>query len=121
MGTAPSIEVLIPLERRAEYLRSHYDHFIDNPTLLREKLQKLNHLHGAKQLAEWDSQITAGDWMGFTESILEIHYDPAYTRSRKKLFRPQAASIESDDISDAGVETVARAVADAANSIESQE
>ena len=121
MGTAPSIEILIPRERRAEYLLSHYEHFVRDPDLLSNKLQKLNHLHGASQIAEWDQQIAEGDWRAFTESILEAHYDPAYTRSRKKLFRPQAASIESDDITEAGVEGTAQAVAVAAKSIQSWE
>jgi len=121
MGTTPSIEVLIPRELRAEYLQQHYDHFVRDPGLLREKLQKLRHLHGATQLQSWDDQISAGDWQGFTESILEVHYDPAYTRSREKLFRPQAATIESQDISDTGVESVACAVAEAADSIQNWE
>jgi tRNA 2-selenouridine synthase len=118
MGTAPSIEVLIPRELRARYLLSHYDHFVAGPDLLREKLLKLNHLHGATQLDAWEVLIAGGDWPGFTESILEVHYDPAYTRSRKKLFRPQVATVESHDISEAGVEAVAREVAVATDSIQ---
>lgn len=121
MGCAPSIEVLIPREIRARYLLSHYDHFVAEPDLLREKLRKLNHLHGAAQLEAWEQQIATGDWQGFTESILEVHYDPAYTRSRKKLFRPQVATIEGQDISEAGVEAVATRVAEAANSIQTWE
>ena len=121
MGTTPSIEVLIPRELRAEYLLEHYEHFVAAPDLLREKLKKLHHLHGTAQLDSWDDQIRSGDWHGFTNSILEIHYDPAYSRSRQKLFRPQVATIESRDISDAGVETVARAVAEAAESIQTWE
>ena len=107
-------------EERAQYF-SHYEHFVADPDLLREKLKKLNHLHGYGQLAIWDEQITAGDWKGFTESILEIHYDPAYERSRKKLFRPQVATIKSSIVSEAGVEAAAHAVAEAGNSIEDWE
>ena len=121
MGSAPTIEILIPRERRAEYLREHYEHFIGDPELLREKLKKLDHLHGKERLDSWDTQIGAGDWKGFTESILELHYDPAYTRSRNKLFRPQVSSVESDDISDRGIEAVAREVARIGDSIETEE
>jgi tRNA 2-selenouridine synthase len=121
MGTAPSIELQTPREQRAQFLLGDYEHFVSNPELLREKLQKLNHLHGHAQLEAWDAQISAGDWREFTESILEIHYDPAYTRSRQKLFRPQVATIKSSIISDAGVEAAAKAVAEAGNSIQSWE
>ncbi|MGI9240387.1 MAG: tRNA 2-selenouridine(34) synthase MnmH [Verrucomicrobiales bacterium] len=121
MGVAPSIEILIPLELRAAYLLDHYEHFVQDPDLLREKLLKLRHLHGSEQLDDWERQIQAAEWRGFTESILELHYDPAYTRSRKKLFRPQAATIESHDISEAGVEVLARKVAESADSIQGWE
>lgn len=118
MGTAPSVEILIPRPLRAAYLLEHYEHFVEDPELLRNKLLKLHHLHGADQLEFWDRLILTGDWQGFTESILEVHYDPAYTRSRKKLFRPQVATIESHDITGAGIEALAHKVAEAADSIQ---
>ena len=121
MGCSPSIEILIPRQLRAEYLLDHYGHFVRDPDLLRSKLLKLRHLHGAGQLETWEQQISSGDWPEFTESILQVHYDPAYTRSRKKLFRPQVATIESHDNSDAGVEALARQVAEAAESIQTWE
>ena len=117
MGKAPLIELEVPLTKRAEFLIDHYRHFVEDGELLCTKLDLLRHLHGAEQLDAWKDQIARGAWHEFVESILAVHYDPAYLRSRKKRDRVALATVSSDDISESGVEAAAREIAAAISSL----
>ncbi|MDE0826458.1 MAG: tRNA 2-selenouridine(34) synthase MnmH [Akkermansiaceae bacterium] len=73
-------EVTMPLDQRADYLLEDYQHFPQDPAHLTELLNELRRIRGNDQVDQWQSQIKADDWLTFTRSILEHHYDLAYRR-----------------------------------------
>ncbi|MFA5370986.1 MAG: tRNA 2-selenouridine(34) synthase MnmH [Sideroxydans sp.] len=66
---------------RIELLMQEYQHFIDHPDTLIERLQFLRPFHGAKQLEHWETLIRGGDFSNLVAELLALHYDPSYLRS----------------------------------------
>ncbi len=78
------IEADVPV--RAALLLGEYRHFVEEPGLLRERLERLAPLHGRRQVGQWSAMAEAGSWEAFVESLLALHYDPAYERSIKRNY-----------------------------------
>jgi tRNA 2-selenouridine synthase len=81
MRAAPSIRVTATMTARVNFLQRDYAHMIQNPEVIMPLLSKLKHRHSAAQLAAWDALIDQQNWHLFIESLLDVHYDPAYQRS----------------------------------------
>ncbi len=111
MGQARTVELRAPLAARVDYLMRQYDHFLRDPETLKEKIGALRFRHGARQIDEWNAMIDRGDWRNFVASLLEIHYDPAYSRAISKNRGERARIIELPDLER---ETLRTAVAEAA-------
>jgi tRNA 2-selenouridine synthase len=80
---SPVVELATELPLRAEMLLEDYQHFVDHPQSLLDKLPVLATTHGHAQVAAWQAQVTAGEWLPFVASLLEHHYDPAYRKAGK--------------------------------------
>ena len=83
MVQAPVAELETPLPVRAAFLCQEYTHFQQDPASLIALLETLHEAHGRRQLDLWRDMILAGAWQEFAESILALHYDPAYRRNRR--------------------------------------
>jgi tRNA 2-selenouridine synthase len=83
--------VRTPLPHRIALLKSEYGHFLQNPTLLLERLRPLVPLHGKSTFARWEALAAGGDWDALIGELLEAHYDPLYGRSMARHF-PAASS-----------------------------
>lgn len=83
MRTAPCTRLEAPIDVRARLLLEQYRHFVDDPSQLFERLERLLKLHGRVRIDEWKSMARAQCWQDFVESMLELHYDPAYERSMR--------------------------------------
>lgn len=112
MRAARCTQLQAPLGVRARLLLAQYRHFIDDPARLFEPLDRLLELHGRTRVETWKSMARAGRWQEFVESILEVHYDPAYERSMRHNFAQfeSAAILGIDDRADT-VDRAARALA----------
>ena len=86
MRAAPCTRVEASVPVRAALLLGEYRHFTADPALLCERLERLAPLHGRRQVEEWRAMATAGQWEAFVESMLALHYDPAYDRSMKRNY-----------------------------------
>lgn len=86
MRSAPCIRLDATVPVRAALLLREYRHFVDDPVLLFERLERLAALHGRRQIDAWRAMADAGQWDGFVESMLAQHYDPAYDRSMKRNY-----------------------------------
>lgn len=86
MRAAPCtlVEATVPV--RARLLLREYRHFRLDPALLYERLDRLVALHGQRQVDSWKTMAAAGAWEAFVESMLALHYDPAYDRSMRRNY-----------------------------------
>ena len=86
MRDAPCIRLELPRALRIELLKDEYAHFLADPVLLSERLARLAPLHGKHAVAEWSEAAKAGDWDRVIAGLLDLHYDPAYSRSIGRNF-----------------------------------
>jgi len=87
MRAAPCTLVEAQSAVRAQLLLREYRHFTADQALLFERLDRLAPLHGQRQVDAWKAMAVAGEWDGFVESVLALHYDPAYDRSMKRNYQ----------------------------------
>ena len=66
---------------RVELLREDYLHFLHNPSLLHQQLERLHGLYSNEQLQRWRELCETKQWDTFVAELLTLHYDPAYTKS----------------------------------------
>jgi tRNA 2-selenouridine synthase len=86
MREAPCIRLELPRSLRIELLKDEYAHFLADPKLLSERLARLSPLHGGKAVEQWSEAASAGDWNRVIAELLDLHYDPAYSRSIGRNF-----------------------------------
>jgi tRNA 2-selenouridine synthase len=86
MQQAPGIEVQAPLDCRVHWLLQEYPHLRANPSDLKHKLQGLTRRYGQAQIQQWSVCIDQGQWPELVQSLLELHYDPAYRRSLRQKY-----------------------------------
>jgi tRNA 2-selenouridine synthase len=86
MREAQCIRVELPRPLRIELLKDEYAHFLANPLLLAERLGRLAPLHGNKAVEKWSEAAKSGDWNRVIAELLDLHYDPAYSRSIGRNF-----------------------------------
>ncbi len=104
MSKSKAIEVRAPLNERVNYLLSEYQFFTENPQQLKDKVRVLKYRHGKQQVEDWNTMIDNNDWYEFVNSLLNIHYDPAYQSSNKKNQRQKIASIELSSLDQTGLQ-----------------
>jgi len=94
MEGAPRISLSAPPEARARYLVSAYSEITRDPVALDEILARVPDRPGRKRLAAWRDLAAAGEFVALAAALIELHYDPAYSRSSRKDESPQLARIE---------------------------
>jgi tRNA 2-selenouridine synthase len=112
MWQGECVNVETPDHLRVPLLQEEYAHLITDTALLRFKLDCLRPLHPEKLVDSWHAQIDRSDWPALVESLLQNHYDPAYTRSMNRNYvnLPKAECVTLSDISPAGFDAVAHDV-----------
>ncbi len=113
---APCLRIDARRPARADFLLRDYDYFLSRPQWLVEQLGRLRGLQSNETLARWTTLIEAGEFRTLVEELLELHYDPFYQRSQAKNYADYtaAATFETDELSPAGIEAVARRIMAAA-------
>ncbi len=99
MKAAPGVEVQAPMMSRVAWLLAHYDHFTQNPGLLKDKLNQLQRSYSKAQIQDWHQLIDGDQWSDLVRSLLEQHYDPAYCRSMKHQYANVQQSYNLSDLS----------------------
>ncbi len=116
MAAAPRIEIAAESLARARYLVRAYRDIIGDRAALDEALRRMPTPPGRKRLAAWGELADAGDFEALALALMELHYDPAYRRSRRKETRSllgvvDAGELEAADL-DAAAAEILRRVAD---------
>lgn len=105
-----------PMAARVRLWREDYGHFERDPMSLLSRLQHLRPLVGGEEYALWQSLAESRDIAQLFERLMTHHYDRAYARSIDAHYADYASApgIELADLSAAGLDSVARALIDAA-------
>jgi tRNA 2-selenouridine synthase len=90
MWEGACVNLNAPIGLRVEMLIEEYRHFIADPAALGTQLDCLVAHYGQQQIAAWKKLAGSGEWDALVRELLEMHYDPAYTRSTLKHY-PQLA------------------------------
>ncbi|WP_304171373.1 tRNA 2-selenouridine(34) synthase MnmH [Phenylobacterium aquaticum] len=101
MQAAPRVEVIAPRPVRAAYLVATYHDIVADPVALEAAFHRLPVYPGQRRLEDWRKLAGAGDFVPLAEAVMELHYDPAYRRARRKDGRPALASLELTALDDA--------------------
>jgi tRNA 2-selenouridine synthase len=112
MLAAPRITLQAPPEARASYLAHAYADIAADPATLHATLDRLPRTLGRKRLDAWRALADAGEIETLAASLIETHYDPAYTRSSRKDERVSLGVVEMAGLGEAEQARAARAVAD---------
>jgi tRNA 2-selenouridine synthase len=83
--TSKVIGLTCDRSKRGRYLLKMYWHLTQSPDNTLDLISRLEFRHGKKQIAQWAGLIRDQRWNELAESLLELHYDPAYERSQKRL------------------------------------
>jgi tRNA 2-selenouridine synthase len=107
MQAAPRIEIVAPRAARARYLVEAYADIITDPGRLEAAFAGLPVQASPARLETWRRLIQTGEFVALAETLMELHYDPAYARARRKAGRPALARIEVPDLDQAAQSRVA--------------
>lgn len=109
MRASPCIVLNMPQSGRIQLLMEEYEHFVNDPAKLVDKLDRLASFYGAETIEEWKVLATGGGLRELTAILLERHYDPAYKKSIHRNFvqLSEGEQIAMADGSEASFVTVA--------------
>jgi tRNA 2-selenouridine synthase len=111
LSEAPAFHLSAPPEARAAYLAGVYAETAGDVEALMALLSRLPSKPGARRLAEWRSLLEAGDLEPVALGLVESHYDPAYRRSSRQHERQPLGALDLAEVSPAGLDRAAEAVA----------
>lgn len=106
------IEIQATPEERLSYLLRDYAYLGDDPEALAQRLGMLVELHGKETVQRWQAWARAGQLAPLFDELMQLHYDPHYGRSQARNFALWEGRriVDAPDLSEAGIEGVARAV-----------
>ena len=81
MWKSPCLRLECDTTLRVALLREDYAHFLHDPALLRQQLDRLHGMYSNKLLARWHALCEAQAWDEFIAELLQLHYDPAYNKA----------------------------------------
>lgn len=112
MRASACVQIDASLDARVDYLLRDYAYFPADPAWLRTRLACLKDLVGGETLALWNGFIDRQAWAELVRDLLARHYDPHYQRSQNRNYAgfQQPRSLETNDLSDTGIEQLAAAI-----------
>jgi len=104
MKAAQRVEIVAPPAERARYLARTYHDIVENRDALEEAFRRLPTHPGRERLHSWRAMADAGDHTALAQALVELHYDPAYARGRKKDARPRLRTVTLEALDEDGLE-----------------
>jgi tRNA 2-selenouridine synthase len=111
MANAPRIELEVPRAARVAYLLAVYGDIAADAPAVASALAALPGRHGRKQVGVWRDQLESGQLHDLADGLVELHYDPAYERSRRGDERRSLGAVAMMDLSPDRRQDAARQVA----------
>lgn len=112
MRASPCLMIDATREARLEFLVRDYAYLGDDPAELQRKIAYLQGLQSNETIARWQALAAARSLPTLFAEFIDLHYDPLYRRSQNRNFArfPDAPAFFSDDLSPAGIESLARRI-----------
>jgi tRNA 2-selenouridine synthase len=112
MRAGECVNIEATLDARVDFLLRDYDYFLTAPEWLDARLQPLRNLRGAETILHWRDHAREGRWRQLVAELLELHYDPLYSRSQNQNYAGFRAptKLSTDDLTPAGIEALAQRV-----------
>jgi tRNA 2-selenouridine synthase len=111
MASAPRIELDVPRAARVAYLLAVYGDIAADTPAVASALAALPGRHGRKQVGVWRDQLDRGQIGDLADSLVELHYDPAYERSRRGEARRSLGVVAMADLNPDQQQDAARRIA----------
>jgi tRNA 2-selenouridine synthase len=111
MAQAPRIELQAPREARAGYLVGAYADITRDRAALQGAVARLPIHIGRQDRETLIAMIERGDHLALAETLMDLHYDPAYARSSRKDGRARLGIVELERLDADGIGEAARIVA----------
>lgn len=86
-GATKCVEVRVALDARVDLLMQEYGHLLARPEDFRTQLLRLVPLHGRAVIDQWLTLLDEGRQRELSEVLITRHYDPAYSRSSRKMLQ----------------------------------
>jgi tRNA 2-selenouridine synthase len=96
LAAAPRLELAAERPARARYLVTAYRDIVGDRAALETAFGRLPVYPSRKRLENWRALADAGAFAELAEALVELHYDPAYDRARRKADRPTLGRIDLD-------------------------
>jgi tRNA 2-selenouridine synthase len=112
LRASPVVEIAASRPARLAYLLRDYAWLGDDPEGLADKIAGLQGALSNETLSRWQDWARARALPALFEEMMALHYDPLYARSQGRHLQQleEAARVETDDLSDAGIAALARKV-----------
>lgn len=112
MQASPRIEVVVPRAARARYLVATYADIIADTDRLEAAFARLPVHPSPTRLETWRTWVRDGDFVALADALIELHYDPAYARSRRNSYSAPAKRLRADIIDDAELSRLVAEIAE---------
>lgn len=110
MLAAPRIDVVVPMPARARFLARDYADALIDPAEMSARMDKLRTICGHEQVTKWQVLLQQGRYEGLAASLMELHYDPSYRRSRMAKEFDLLGRIDVPELDEDGIARAAGAV-----------
>ncbi|WP_313950529.1 tRNA 2-selenouridine(34) synthase MnmH [Accumulibacter sp.] len=112
MRASDCLNIEASFDARVDFLLRDYDYFLAAPERLNACLHPLRNLQSTETIQRWQDYARDGQWRDLVSELLALHYDPLYKRSQTRNYSgfSAPANFVSDDLTPAGVDTLALAV-----------
>ena len=113
LRASPVLEIAATPAARQAYLLRDYAYLGDEPERLATQLERLTELQGHATIARWQGWARQRQLAPLFAELTALHYDPLYARSQARNFKhwQERTLVPCDDLSDAGIEALARRIA----------
>ena len=112
MRASPCLRIETPIDARVELLMQDYPYFVQDVDFFCARLETLKDLRGKEVVDQWCQTARAGHISDVVRQLLLEHYDPGYQQSTQRNYAQfdQATAVPVQDITPAGLRTVAQAL-----------
>jgi tRNA 2-selenouridine synthase len=107
MQAAPRIEIVAPRPVRAAYLVYAYADLIAEPARLEAMFDRLPVRPSPARREAWRRLMAQGRFDELAEALMELHYDPAYARARRRDGREPLAQLDTGSLDAAAQDRLA--------------
>ncbi|GAB5448155.1 tRNA 2-selenouridine(34) synthase MnmH [Gymnodinialimonas sp.] len=111
MKDSPRILVEATPHHRARFLADAYADLFANAPALTARLNHLRPHAGHATVDHWLTLLQTNQPQALAQALITDHYDPAYARLTKSKSASPLATIDAGDLTDAALDTAARAIA----------